>query len=281
MPFGPTIAIRSPRSMCRLGPTEDDVVAVGLVDVLQFEDHPAALHRGREREVDALALGRDLDRDDLLEHLDPALHLRGLGRLVAEPVDEHLHPRQLFVLLALRLAHAFELRLALGEVVAVVARVVVQRPQVHLGDPRDDRVEEVAVVRHEDDRERVVVEVLLQPVAGLEVEVVGRLVEQQQVRPAEQQLGQRDAHLPAAGERLAGALRGRPGRSRDRRAPSRSSGRCCSRRAGGSGPAGRCSATSICSCSPSGTSGWPSRSSSSCISALTAISGSKASSASS
>ena len=34
--------------------------------------------------------------------------------------------------------------------------------------------------------------------------MVGRLVEQQQAGPAEQQLGQRDAHLPAAGERLGG-----------------------------------------------------------------------------
>ena len=47
---------------------------------------------------------------------------------------------------------------------------------------------------------------LLEPVARLEVEVVGRLVEQQQPGAAQQQLGQRDAHLPAAGERLGGFL---------------------------------------------------------------------------
>ena len=46
------------------------------------------------------------------------------------------------------------------------------------------------------------VQVLLEPVARLEIEMVGRLVEQQQVRLAEQQLGQREAHLPAAGERV-------------------------------------------------------------------------------
>ena len=44
--------------------------------------------------------------------------------------------------------------------------------------------------------------ILLEPVARVEIEVVRRLVEQQQRRPAEQQLGQRDAHLPAARERL-------------------------------------------------------------------------------
>ena len=45
-------------------------------------------------------------------------------------------------------------------------------------------------------------EVVFEPVARVEIEMVRRLVEQQQRRPAEQQLGERDAHLPAAGERL-------------------------------------------------------------------------------
>jgi hypothetical protein len=47
-------------------------------------------------------------------------------------------------------------------------------------------------VRDEDDGVRVVGEVLLEPVARLEVEMVGRLVEQQQVGPSEQQLRQRE-----------------------------------------------------------------------------------------
>ena len=46
---------------------------------------------------------------------------------------------------------------------------------------------------------------MLQPVAGFQIQVIGRLVEQQQVRLFEQQLGERDAHLPAAGKFL-GAL---------------------------------------------------------------------------
>ena len=110
--------------------------------------------------------------------------------------------RDLLVLLPLGLPQPFEHRVALLDVLAVVADVVGQLAQVEVGDARDDRVEEVAVVRDEDDRVRIRAEVLLEPVARLEIEVVGRLVEQQQVRAPEQQLGQRDAHLPAAGERL-------------------------------------------------------------------------------
>ena len=73
-----------------------------------------------------------------------------------------------------------------------------------VGDAGDDGIEEVAIVRDEDDRVGIGAKVLLEPVAGLEVEMIGRLVEQQQVRPSEQQLGERDPHLPAAGERFAG-----------------------------------------------------------------------------
>ncbi len=60
-------------------------------------------------------------------------------------------------------------------------------------------------MRDQHEGERVVGKVLLQPVAGFEIQMIGRLVQQQQVRLFEQQLGQRDAHLPAAGEFL-GAL---------------------------------------------------------------------------
>ena len=45
-------------------------------------------------------------------------------------------------------------------------------------------------------------QVVLKPVARLEVEMVGRLIEQQQTRFCQQQLGERDAHLPSAGELL-------------------------------------------------------------------------------
>ncbi len=64
----------------------------------------------------------------------------------------------------------------------------------------DGDVEEVAVVRHQDDRARIGAEELLEPVPRLEVEMVRRLVEQQHVRALEEQAGERDPHLPAAAE---------------------------------------------------------------------------------
>ncbi len=175
---------------------------VRLPHVLQFEHRPTALGAGREREVDALPFGRHLDRHHLLQQLDPALHLRRLRRLVAEPVDEHFDARHFLILLALHRPQPVEHRVALFDVFAVVADVVGQLAQVEIGDAGDDGVEEVAVVRHENHGVGIRAQVLLEPVARIEIQVVRRFVEEQEIRAAEQQLGQGDPHLPAAGERL-------------------------------------------------------------------------------
>ncbi len=58
-------------------------------------------------------------------------------------------------------------------------------------------VQEVAVVRDDDHRRLAVVEHVFQPADGVDVEVVGRLVEQQDVRVGKERLHQQHAQLPA------------------------------------------------------------------------------------
>ena len=72
---------------------------------------------------------------------------------------------------------------------------------VELEDPAGDVVEEVAVVGDGDHGALVVGEEALEPVDGLGVEVVRRLVEEQQVGRGEEQAAERDAAALAAGER--------------------------------------------------------------------------------
>ena len=91
--------------------------------------------------------------------------------------------------------------LGLGfEVGGVVALVGHAPAAVELEDPAGDVVEEVAVVGDDQHRAGEVAQVLFEPARGLGVEVVGRLVEQQQVGLAEQQRAERDAALLAARE---------------------------------------------------------------------------------
>ena len=134
---------------------EHGEVAVRLAGVLQLEDGAAALRARREVEVNGGALGRHVDRHHLFEHLDAALHLRGLGGLVAEPIDEHLDARHLFVLLAFGLAQRFDALVVLDQVAAVIGVVVGQRAQRQIGNAGDHGVEEEAVVRDENHRMRV------------------------------------------------------------------------------------------------------------------------------
>ena len=90
---------------------------------------------------------------------------------------------------------------ALALVEIVIAGVGDDLAGIDLGDLRDDAVHELAVVRGHQQRAGIGLEELLQPDDGFDIEVVGRLVHQQHVRPAEQHARQRHAHLPAAGER--------------------------------------------------------------------------------
>ena len=72
---------------------------------------------------------------------------------------------------------------------------------IELQNPLGDVVEEVAIVRDGHDRALVFLQEALEPGDRFGVEVVGRLVEQQQVGRLEQQPAQRDA-APLAARQL-------------------------------------------------------------------------------
>ena len=78
-----------------------------------------------------------------------------------------------------------------------------------LDDARGDAIEEIAVVRDEEARAGVAREEVLEPLDALGVEMVGRLVEDEEIRPREQRAAERDAPLFAAAERADDAGRGR------------------------------------------------------------------------
>ena len=74
-------------------------------------------------------------------------------------------------------------------------------PQHHFHGAVGTVVQETAVVRDQHERAgKTPLQVIFQPLDGFDVQVVGRLVEQQHVGMAEQDLRQFDAHVPALGE---------------------------------------------------------------------------------
>src|SRR6185436_12004814 len=82
--------------------------------------------------------------------------------------------------------------------VVVAAGIRDDRLVVDVGDVRADVVEEMPVVRNHDQRAFVPAEKVLEPVDRVEVQVVGRLVEQQRRRVAVERLGEQDPDLLAA-----------------------------------------------------------------------------------
>ena len=90
--------------------------------------------------------------------------------------------------------------LPLLHVMGVIAPVLLETGAAHLPDAIDYRVQEVAVVA--DDEQRAVPrgQRALQPLDGLDVQMVGRLVQDEQVGTLQEQTGQEGARLLPAAE---------------------------------------------------------------------------------
>ena len=151
-----------------------------------------------EADVRALDVGtRQLGRLQAFHFLAPRRRLAG-ARAGAEAGDEVVQLRDL--LLALRVLGfdpGANLRLRQDHVV-VPAGVGDDRLVVDVCDVGADLVEEVPIVGDHDERTLIADQELLEPVNGVEVEVIRRLVQQQRLGVAEERLRQQDSHLLAA-----------------------------------------------------------------------------------
>lgn len=118
----------------------------------------------------------------------------------AEAVDELLGFGDLAILGDFLFAESVLAFLELGFVGGVVAGEFLGAAVVEGDGAGGEAVHHGAVVGDEDDGAFVVVEVVLHETLGIDVEVVGGFVEEEDFRLGEEELGHGDAHLPAAGE---------------------------------------------------------------------------------
>ena len=123
-----------------------------------------------------------------------------LGGIGAKLADERLHARDLLLLPLAGGGHLLQLRLAAAQVLREGTGKDAQLAAVDLCHLVAGAIHQRAVVGYQQVAATIGAQVLLKPLARLQVEVVGGLVEEQQVGPLQQQLGQRDAHLPAGGK---------------------------------------------------------------------------------
>jgi hypothetical protein len=149
---------------------------------------------------------------------------RGLRGLGAEAVDDGLQPVDLLRLALCRLRDADLVGPAGADVLAVRALVLVDRAEgalvaaVEVDDPGDGLVEQVEVVADHEEGAAVAAHEAEEPLLGVAVEVVGRLVEEEDVAAGEEDAGDLHAPLLATGEcahRVAKLLLGEPEAGRD------------------------------------------------------------------
>ena len=143
-----------------------------------------------------------LDHLHPFERLEPALRLPRLARLVAEPVDERLDSRPLAMETCRRAARMLQLDGAEPFERAVVPGMDQDASVTDQRDVIDDRVEKFPVVGDQQERSGVAPQPGLEPDDRIEVEMVGRLVEQEKLRGRGERSGKRGPHSPATGERV-------------------------------------------------------------------------------
>jgi hypothetical protein len=188
-------------------PLQDLLAVIAGGDVFKFQDRrgePA--FRIGEMDRPAAFLGERCDRFHLLQHLQPRLRLACLGRLGAEPVDEGLQMLALFVLLFLGFLLQDHLFPPLTVETVITAAVEGQLALVEMGDAVDRIVQKVAVVRDQYHLVRIAGDIVFQPERAFQVEIVGGLVEKQEVGFRKEHRSQCDAHAPAAGKGRARAF---------------------------------------------------------------------------
>ncbi len=132
----------------------NDPPAVRFGDVFEHRDLLARARRRPEVEVHDAPPFRQLDLLDLVERLDPALDLCGLGGVGGKPVDEPLFLGQHRLLPGVR---GFPVGVAdptLALIKVVVTGVHRDLAVVDLGDFRHDSVHELPIVRGHEQRAR-------------------------------------------------------------------------------------------------------------------------------
>ena len=122
-----------------------------------------------------------LDRYDFLQLLDLLLYLYRLGRLIAETLDELTHISHLLLLVLIGSLLLLTSLFAKYDILVILHLIVYDVPTGYLQRAVRDVIDECTVVTDQYDSLGTLRQELLQPLYGLDIQVVGGLVQQQHV----------------------------------------------------------------------------------------------------
>ena len=136
----------------------------------------------------------------LVQQLAAGRGLLAFGLVGGEALDEQLQFLDLFLVFPVLVLHHPLDHLAGLVPELIVAHIHLDMAVVHVHDVGADGVQEVTVMAHHKDQALAIHQEILKPLDGLNVQMVGGLVQQDDVRLAEQRLGQQHLHLFLGGQ---------------------------------------------------------------------------------
>ena len=186
---------------------ENGMGTIVLADILADNGIVTTTQTGRKFQAQGRVVNLiDLDGHNLLQLFHLLLHLYGLGGLIAEALNELTHLLNLLLLILVGAQLLFTTLLAQHDILVVLHLVVHNLPTGNLQRAIGDIVDEGAIVTDQHHSLCRLCQPLLQPLYRLNIQMVGGLVEQQDVRFLQQDLGQLDTHAPASRELAGGTL---------------------------------------------------------------------------
>ncbi len=186
---------------------DQQAVAVTLGDVIGFDNDIAEARSRRDEQFHFPLFFLDLLSQQLFIGGDTCLPLgmTSFGRH-ANPLQLALQGFLAGAFLLFILAQAFLLLFQPGGIVAFPGNPVAT---VQFQNPTGNVVQEVTIMGNGDNGTSVALKMVFQPCHGFGIEVVGRFVQQQDIRFFQQQATQRDAAFFAAGQYVDHGLSGR------------------------------------------------------------------------
>ena len=141
---------------------------------------------------------RSLKAVHALDLLEFTLRLRSLASLGAEAVCKQLQSRNFTLLVFVGRHLLLNSRLTLFQKRIVIPTVTIQAAATKFDHRVDKTVEKFTVVGNQHDRSPVSAKMFLKPTKGFQVEMVGRFVQQEQVRLVHKKARQVCAHDPTS-----------------------------------------------------------------------------------
>ncbi len=197
-PFGPMMPTMPPGGSLTCQIVDQEIVAKAFAQMLEVDDVLPEPLGDRDDDLRGLRLLLA----GLFQQFLVALVTR-LGFRLPRPRrsgDPFLLARERALVRLVLAAFLFEPLLLLLEPRRVIALVGNAAAAIELENPAGDVVEEIAVVGDDEDGARIVAQVAFEPHHQLGIEVIGRLVEQQQLRLLQKQPAERDTPPLAAGK---------------------------------------------------------------------------------